>query len=78
MLWFRMLGVALRLTWPYLLTPWRSPLLRWRLETYGVLDEHGRPLSAASITARVVCRFVLAHPVILLRFLRWAAGLSRF
>ncbi|MBI4597073.1 MAG: hypothetical protein HY737_01545 [Candidatus Omnitrophica bacterium] len=70
-----MLLVAIRLSWPYVLTPWRSPLLRWRLETYGVLDEQGRLLHAEDITAARFAAFVIRHPTILLRFLRWAATL---
>ncbi len=75
MLWWRMGCVAVRLVWPYLLTPWRSPLLRWRLETFGVLGADGRPLAAAAMTAPVVLRFLVSHPRTLLRFLRWAASL---
>ena len=39
LVWGRMLGIAVSLAWPHLLTPWRSPLLRWRIETYGIRDE---------------------------------------
>lgn len=73
---FRMLRVACRLAWPDLLRPWRSPLLRWRLETYGVLDAHGRLLPAEEITPRRFIRFLVAHRAALWRFLRWAAALS--
>ena len=75
MLWCRMVVVAWRLAWPYLVTPWRSPLLRWRLETFGVLDEQGRPLGACAITARTLFHFVCSQPMTILRFLRWAASL---
>lgn len=71
--WWRMLRVACRLTWPYVLTPWRSPLLRWRMETYGATDEQGRLLTAHDITPRRFVHFVLHHRAELLRFLRWAA-----
>ncbi len=77
MLWCRMLLVALRLAWPYLLTPWRSPLLRWRMETYGLLDERGMTVDASAITPTVFYRFLLTHPRALMRFLRWAACLPR-
>jgi len=77
MLWWRMFRVALRLAWPYVLVPWRSPLVRWRLETFGVLDAQGKPLAASSIDGPVFCRFVLAHRTALWRFLRWAAELTR-
>ena len=77
MLWLRMAVTAWRLAWPHVLTPWRSPLLRWRMETYGVVDDDGRPLSAGAITPRVFLRFLLQHRADLVRFLRWAATLSR-
>lgn len=73
--WCRMLGVALRLVWPFLLTPWRSPLLRWRMETYGALDERGQLLHAEDITPPRFFRFVRHHRLALLQFLRWAARL---
>ena len=73
MLWCRMAFVALRLTWPYLLTPWRSPLLRWRIETYGLLDEHGQLLHAEEITPARFLAFALHHHRALRQFLRWAA-----
>lgn len=76
MLWLRMLGIAVRLAWPYLLTPWRSPLLRWRIETYGMLDQDGHLLHASDITPTRFFRFVLARRGALVRFLRWAATLS--
>ena len=75
MLWFRMFLVALRLAGPHLLTPWRSPLLRWRMETYGMRDARGRLLHADEITPRHALQFLTRHRVPLLRFLRWAASL---
>ena len=77
MLWWRMIRVAWRLGWPYVLTPWRSPLLRWRLETFGVLDEQGRLVSASSMTPRLFLWFVGTHLAVIVRFLRWAALLER-
>ena len=74
-LWFRMGAVALRLAWPDLARPWRSPLLRWRMETYGALDEHGRPLHAEEITPRRFFQFLARHRRALVRFLRWVASL---
>ena len=76
MLWLRMFGVALRLVWPDLLTPWRSPLLRWRIETYGILDEHGVPRSAEEIDAKTCFRFLMVHHHALVCFLRWAVMLE--
>ena len=75
MLWLRMFLVALRLAWPHLLTPWRSPLLRWRVATYGLLGADGRALHADDVTPADLLRFTLRHRAALLRFLRWAAAL---
>ena len=72
---FRMILVALRLAWPYLLTPWRSPVLRWRLETYGVRDAQGRLLHAEEITASQFFLFMVRERRALGRFLQWAASL---
>jgi hypothetical protein len=76
MMWLRMAMVALRLARPHSLAPWRSPLVRWRLETFGVLDEQGRLLTAGQIDRRVVFRFLRERRPHLLRFLRWAARLG--
>ncbi len=73
MTWVRMMLVAIRLAWPYLLAPWRSPLLRWRIETYGFRDAHGRLLHADDISPAQFLVFSLRHRRALLRFLRWAA-----
>ena len=75
MLWVRMAWVAGRLAWPDLLAPWRSPLLRWRIETYGLLDARGRPLHADELGPSDVWRFVVRRRAALARFLRWAASL---
>ena len=72
---FRMMLVAWRLARPHLLTPWRSPLLRWRMETYGVTDDQGRLLHADDITPARFVRFLLLRRHALLRFLSWAATL---
>ena len=68
-----MVLVALRLAWPSLLTPWRSPVVRWRMETYGVCDAEGRLLHAEEVTAARFVRFCLSHRVALRRMVRWAA-----
>ena len=73
MLWIRMILIAFRLAGPYLLCPWRSPLLRWRIETYGLCDPRGRLLHADDVTARRFLSFTLQHRAALLRFVRWAA-----
>ena len=75
MLYWRMITIALRLAWPYLLCPWRSPLLRWRLETYGIQDGQGRLLHADEITPFHFLRFAVSRRGELWRFLRWAATL---
>ena len=75
MIWFRMGLIACRLAWPFLLRPWRSPLLRWRMETYGLQDAHGRLLHAEEITPAQFLGFTLRHRGALMRFLRWAASL---
>ncbi|MBI4341134.1 MAG: hypothetical protein HY598_02500 [Candidatus Omnitrophica bacterium] len=73
MMWWRMAVVASRLAWPHLLAPQHSPLLRWRMETYGAVDEQGRLLHADDITPSRFFRFLLIHHAALRRFLRWAA-----
>ena len=75
MTWLRMAFIAGRLARPYLLTPWRSPLLRWRMETYGIADEQGRWLHADEITFSRFFRFLLTQRFAFRRFLRWAASL---
>jgi len=69
-----MLRVALRLAWPYLLIPWRSPLLRWRMETYGLRDARGVLVTAHEINAALCVRFLVTNRAALVRFLRWAAS----
>ncbi len=48
----------------YRLTPWRSPYLRWRIETYS-----GTP--AESIDAPAFFRFLWTERQSLLQYLRW-------
>ncbi|MCI0563041.1 MAG: hypothetical protein MN733_31575 [Nitrososphaera sp.] len=73
MLFLKMGFVALRLAWPYVLTPWRSPLVRWRMETYGFLDEQDHLLHADDVTPKRFFQFVFLHKTALVHFLRWAA-----
>jgi hypothetical protein len=73
--WLRLPAALLRLAWPHLLTPWRSPLLRWRMETYGICDAQGRPLHAEELSVARMGRFLCRNRAALLRFLRWAASL---
>jgi hypothetical protein len=49
----------------YRLTPWRSPYLRWRIETYSGLH-------AELITFSIFWRFVWQNRRELARFLRWS------
>jgi len=69
MFWWRMVRVALRLAWPHLLTPWRSALLRWRIETYGITDERESPLHADDLTPSHVLTFAVQRRAELYRFL---------
>jgi hypothetical protein len=50
----------------YRLRPWRSPFLRWRIETYWGL--HADRISPAEFR-----RFMWEHRAELLAFLHWAA-----
>ena len=54
----------------YRLTPWRSPYLRWRMETYWGMH-------ADEITKDDYFRFLLDHRGELIRFLRWAARMKK-
>ena len=60
-----MLGAMWRLSKGYRLCPWRSPYLRWRIETY-------QGWHAERITARDFWRFSWTPRRELVRFLRWA------
>jgi hypothetical protein len=55
-----------RLTRGYHLSPWRSPYLKWRIETYWGLD-------ADQITFRDFWRFVWQRRRDMWRYARWAA-----
>jgi len=60
-----MLVMLWRLTAGYRLRPWRSPYLRWRIETYWGLH-------AEAITVSQFWRVAWAQRRELLRYLRWA------
>ncbi|MCX6594544.1 MAG: hypothetical protein NTZ56_23775 [Acidobacteria bacterium] len=60
-----MLAVLWRLSRGYRVTPWRSPYLKWRIETYS-----GIP--ADEIDAATFWRFTWRHRKDLTRFLHWA------
>jgi hypothetical protein len=59
-----------RLTRGYHLAPWKSPYLRWRIETYSGI--HADQISAATFFA-----FCWTNRLGLLRYLRWAARMQR-
>jgi hypothetical protein len=54
----------------YRLRPWRSPFLRWRVETYS-------GLKAETLTAGNIFGFMWAERWELLRFLRWTGQMER-
>jgi hypothetical protein len=74
--WFRESRIACRLVGRYWYAPWRSPVLRWRMETYGITDAQGVLLRAEEITARRFVVFCWTHRRILGAFLAWAAELE--
>lgn len=61
-----MLEVAWRLARGYRLRPWRSPYLRWRIETYSGIH-------ADEIGFRTFWGFVWRRRKDLIRYLRWAS-----
>ncbi|MBZ5582627.1 MAG: hypothetical protein LAQ30_10575 [Acidobacteriia bacterium] len=65
-----MLRVAWRLTRGYRLRPWRSPYLRWRIETYWGLH-------ADRIAFTDFWRFAWTQRKELLRYLKWADRMNR-
>ena len=64
-----MLRMAWRLSKGYRLRPWRSPYLRWRMETYWGFH-------ADRITFLEFWRFTWHHRADLQRYLRWAAHMG--
>ena len=65
-----MLGYLWKTSRGYRLRPWRSPYLRWRIETYWGWH-------AERITFAEFWRFGWQHRNELLRFLRWAERMER-
>jgi hypothetical protein len=65
-----MLRFLLKATKGYFLTPWRSPYLRWRIETYSGLP-------ADQIGFREFWTFTWRNRRDLMRFLRWADRMDR-
>lgn len=60
-------AVAWRLAKGYRLAPWRSPYLRWRIETWSGIE-------ASAIDRPLFLRFIREHRAELRRYLRWAAA----
>ncbi len=54
----------------YRLRPWRSPLLRWRIETYSGIE-------ADSITFRTFWNFFWKERRAMRKFLEWGAEMRR-
>lgn len=69
-----MILYSLRFLWVasrgYRLRPWRSPYLRWRIETYS-----GIP--AEKVTGAVFWKFLWKERRELWRFLRWGAEMRK-
>jgi hypothetical protein len=65
-----MLRIAWRLSKGYRLRPWRSPYLRWRMETYWGMH-------ADRITARDFLEIAWRERRELIRYLRWAERMDR-
>lgn len=64
-----MIGYVWRATAGYRLRPWKSPYLRWRMETY-------LGIPAEQITFREFWSAAWRLRADLLRFLRWAARMQ--
>ena len=64
-----MIRLLWRMSRGYRLRPWRSPYLRWRIETFS--GQH-----ADSIGFREFCRFVWRTRREFARYLRWAGGMA--
>jgi len=60
-----LIRVAWRLLKGYRLRPWRSPYLKWRIETWSGIE-------AARITPAFFFQFSWKHRADLARYLRWA------
>jgi hypothetical protein len=66
-----MLRTMWSMTRGYRLRPWRSPYLRWRIETYSGLH-------AEKITFGEFWHFVWKTRRELLRYVRWAAAMEQW
>lgn len=64
------LGFLLHSSRGYWFAPWKSPYLRWRIETY-----HGT--KAQDVDFREFWRFLWAHRNEMMRFLGWARRMRK-
>lgn len=64
-----MIGFLWKSSNGYRLTPWRSPYLRWRIETYSGLH-------ADQIDFSIFCRFLWENRRDLFRYLRWVSRME--
>ncbi len=67
----RILGFMWKATRGYHLTPWRSPYLRWRIETY-------TGLKMDKIGFLGYWEFLFRERANLWRFLKWTAQMERY
>ncbi len=66
--WLEMLRFAWHASRGHRLRPWRSPYLRWRIETYSGRD-------AETVDAKAFRQFVWRERRRLWRYLRWVAAM---
>ena len=60
-----------RATRGHRLAPWRSPYLKWRIETYSGMKMH-------EVGFPEFCSFCWHERMELIRFLRWSARMQRY
>ena len=65
-----MIRILWRLSRGYRLRPWRSPYLRWRIETYSGMH-------AERITSRQFWEFTWKRRKELVQYLRWAGEMAK-
>ena len=65
-----MIRILWRLSRGYRLRPWRSPYLRWRVETYSGMH-------AERITPKQFWEFTWKRRKELVRYLRWAGEMAK-
>ena len=67
---FGALGILWEMSRGYRLRPWRSPYIRWRVETYSGMH-------AERVTFAGLCRFAWRRRKDLRRYLGWAARMKK-